>query len=175
MNQSLARFHARAPRYILNTNDNELIRVAGPKQTPWEENTEIKNVSLTGLAFTAPEDLSPQLGEVIKIQFLVPGGKQMACFAIVTRIEPEKTNFVLIGVHFYKLEMSHRIVLAQGLTRKIKADSEGSFEESRLEGFSIITRVFLVSLVLSVWVWVLLSYMHLGIEGYADLGLNWFK
>ncbi|RYZ81252.1 MAG: PilZ domain-containing protein, partial [Proteobacteria bacterium] len=73
MNQNLARFHARSPRYILNTQDDSLIRVAGPRQVPWEEGTEIKNVSLTGLAFTAPGDLCPILGEIIKIQFLIPG------------------------------------------------------------------------------------------------------
>lgn len=100
------------------------MRVAGPKQVPWEEGTEIKNVSLTGLAFTAPDDLCPLLGEVVKIQFTPPGSKQMACYAIVTRLENISESRTLVGVHFYKLEMSQRIVLAQGLARKFKETQE---------------------------------------------------
>lgn len=124
--KNLARYHARSPRYILNTEDDCLIRVAGPNQIPWEEGTIIRNVSLTGLAFTAPEDLCPVLGEVIKIQFKVPGSKTMACHALVIRHENfEKNNVglnqILVGVHFYKLEMPHRINLAQGLAEKVNA------------------------------------------------------
>jgi len=97
-----------------------LIRVAGPRQTPWEEGTEIRNVSLTGLAFTAWEDLCPLLGEVIRIQFSIPGGKQVACHAIVTRLEEDKAGMMLVAVHFYKMEMALRIILAQGLSRKFR-------------------------------------------------------
>ena len=68
MTFSLARYHARAPRYVLNTEDNYLIRLSGAEQRPWEENTIIKDISLTGLSFTASSDLSPQLGEIIKIE-----------------------------------------------------------------------------------------------------------
>lgn len=124
MNHSLARYHARSPRYILNTEDDSLIRVAGPRQIPWEEGTEIKNVSLTGLAFTAPDDLCPILGEIIKIQFQAPGGKQMASHAIVTRLDPMATSTILVGLHFYKMEMGHRVMLAQGLARKLKDISD---------------------------------------------------
>ena len=121
---SLARYHGRSPRYILSTEDDSLIRVAGPKQTPWEEGTEIRNVSLTGLAFTAPDDLCPLLGEVIKIQFTPPGSKQMACYGIVTRLDNISHQRTLVGVHFYKMEMAARIVLAQGLARRFKEKQE---------------------------------------------------
>ena len=124
MNQNLARYHARSPRYILNTEDDSLVRVAGPRQTPWEEGTEIKNVSLTGLAFIAPDDLCPVLGEIIKIQFIAPGGKQMASHAIVTRLDTIDAKKILVGLHFYKMEMGHRVALAQGLARKIKEVSD---------------------------------------------------
>jgi hypothetical protein len=118
MNQNLARYHARSPRYILNTEDDSLIRVAGPRQVPWEEGTEIKNVSLTGLAFVAPDDLCPILGEIVKIQFLVPGARQMASHAIVTRLDVIPDHKILVGLHFYKMEMGHRVALAQGLAKK---------------------------------------------------------
>lgn len=135
--KNLARYHARSPRYILNTEDDCLIRVAGPNQVPWEEGTVIRNVSLTGLAFTAPEDLCPVLGEVIKIQFKVPGSKSMACHALVIRHENlEKNNVglnqILVGVHFYKLEMPHRINLAQGLAEKVTAAMKNE-EKAKVE------------------------------------------
>jgi len=140
MNHNLARYHARAPRYILNTDDDSLIRVAGPNQIPWEEGTEIKNVSLTGLAFTAPEDLCPVLGEIIKIQFQAPGGKQMASYAIVTRLDPLESNKILVGLHFYKMEMGHRVALAQGLAKKLKEISDREKILSMQDGqkFSVI-------------------------------------
>jgi hypothetical protein len=124
MNQNFARYHARSPRYILNTEDDSLVRVAGPRQIPWEEGTEIKNVSLTGLAFIAPEDLCPILGEIVKIQFNAPGAKQMASHAIVIRLDPLANDEILVGLHFYKMEMGHRVMLAQGLAKKIKDSSD---------------------------------------------------
>lgn len=120
MTTSLARYHARAPRYILNTQDDSLIRLSGAEQLSWEENTELRDVSLTGLSFTAPQDLSPQIGEVIKIQFSVPGSLQMACYAVVIRIEKLGMLDNLIGVHFYKLDRTQRLNIVQGLNPKIK-------------------------------------------------------
>ncbi|WP_413582294.1 PilZ domain-containing protein [Bdellovibrio sp. HCB288] len=127
---SLARYHGRSPRFILQTEDESIVRVAGPKQVPWEEGTSIKNVSLTGLAFTAPDDLCPILGEVIKIQFTPPGSRQMACYAIVTRLDSIANSQTLVGVHFYKMEMTQRIVLAQGLARRFRENQErGQIDE----------------------------------------------
>lgn len=119
MSTSLARYHARAPRYILNTEDNSLVRLSGAEQLSWEEKTELRDVSLTGLSFIAPQDLSPQMGEVIKIQFSVPGSQQMACYAVVIRIEKINQFDNLIGVHFYKLDRTQRLNLVQGLTEKV--------------------------------------------------------
>ena len=118
MTQSLAKYHGRAPRYVLNTEDDHLIRFAGSERWPWEEKTEIRNISLTGLSFLAPVDLSPLIGEIIKIQFSVPTGKQMACYAIVIRIDEENQFENLMAVHFYKLDRLQRINLLQGLSAK---------------------------------------------------------
>lgn len=154
MTHSLAKYHARSPRYFLNTHDDSLVRVAGPQQLPWEEDTEIKNVSLTGLAFTAPDDLCPVLGEVIKVQFMVPGAQQMACHAIVTRLEPDKAHTVLVAVHFYKLEMSHRIVLAQGLARKIKNEENefGALSNDELKTWNFFKKIFIMGFLATFWV-----------------------
>lgn len=171
MTQGLARYHARSPRYILNTEDESLIRVAGPHKMPWEEDTEIKNVSLTGLAFTAPDDLCPVLGEVIKIQFLVPGSQQMACHAIVTRLEPERNNKILVAVHFYKLEMAHRIVLAQGLSRKVKNEENSVYGElTANEQFTwnIFKKITLMSFMLTIWLWIMFSFVNNSYEGVFD-------
>lgn len=168
---SLARYHARSPRYILDTEDENLVRVAGPHQTPWEEGTQIKNVSLTGLAFTAPEDLCPLLGEVIKIQFIPPGGKQMACHAIVTRLENITENRTLVGVHFYKLEMAHRIALAQGLARRFKEHQDRgeidgllNKEPSRLSLLSF-PQLFIMAVLGVLWCGAIFSLFRLQYEG----------
>ncbi len=114
----LAKYHGRAPRYVLNTEDNNLIRYSGSERWSWEEKTEIRNVSLTGLSFVAPADLSPLIGEIIKIQFVIPGSKQMACYAIVIRIDADSEFENSIAVHFYKLDRLQRINLLQGLSEK---------------------------------------------------------
>ncbi len=112
-----------------------LIRVAGPAQTPWEEGTEIKNISLSGLAFTAPVELCPIVGEFIKIQFHVPSSVEMACFGLVTRLEPLSSSEMLVGIQFYKLEMAHRIVLLQGLAQKLKEQLQGQEERNLNRSF----------------------------------------
>ncbi len=169
---SLARYHGRSPRYILNTEDDSLVRVAGPKQIPWEEGTEIKNVSLTGLAFTAPEDLCPLLGEVIKIQFTPPGSRQMACYGIVTRLENASGAQMLVGVHFYKLEMAQRIVLAQGLARKFKENQERGHIDDLLNrtasSFSLshLPQLTMMALLGTMWcmtIWSLFRFEYVGL------------
>lgn len=130
MTTSLARYHARAPRYVLNTDDESLIRLSGAEQLSWEENTELRDVSLTGLSFTAPQDLSPQIGEVIKIQFSVPSAQQMACYAVVIRIEKINMLDNLIGVHFYKLDRTQRLNIVHGLADKIRSQKNNNPELS---------------------------------------------
>ncbi len=174
---SLARYHGRSPRYILNTEDESLVRVAGPKQTPWEEGTEIRNVSLTGLAFTAPDDLCPLLGEVVKIQFIPPGSRQMACYAIVTRLEEMKGARTLVGVHFYKLEMAQRIVLAQGLARRFKENQERGEIDGLLNkpastlNFSNLPQLVMMVLLGLIWctgLWLILRFSFEGIFKYLQ-------
>ncbi len=168
MNQGLAKFHARSPRYILNTEDDCLIRIAGPHNMTWEEDTEIRNVSLTGMSFTAPDDLCPFLGEVIKVQFVVPGSQQMACHAIVTRLDPEKNNKIQVAVHFYKLEMAHRIVLAQGLNRKIISESDSIFGDLTLKEqytWNLFKKIMVMSLMLTLWLWLMFSFVNNSYEG----------
>ena len=136
---TLARYHSRSPRYILQPQVNTLVRVAGPRQLPWEEGTEIRNISLSGLAFTAPSDLCPIVGEMIKIQFEVPHRAQMACFGLVTRLEPIGSKQMLVGVQFQKLEMPHHLVLLQGLAQKLKEQQQ---QKQKLEIKKASVRLF---------------------------------
>ena len=152
MTTSLARYHARAPRYILNTEDESLIRLSGAEQLSWEENTELRDVSLTGLSFTALQDLSPQLGEVIKIQFSVPSAEQMACYAIVIRIEKISSIENMIGVHFYKLNRTQRLNIVQGLSDKIR-NQQIKMEKTNKIGWPVLS---LVGLILTVICWLTL-------------------
>ncbi len=150
MTGSLARYHARQPRYILNATDNNLIRYSGAERYSWEEKTELKNISLTGLTFSAPIDIKPQLGEVIKIQFEVPGAEPMACHAIVTRIEHINSYDCEIAIHFYKLERIQRINLVQGLTIK---NSQNKILEPKAEP-SKMRRLFNVAaLMTAAFIW----------------------
>lgn len=154
---NLARYHGRSPRYILDAEDDSLIRIAGPQQIPWEEGTQIQNISLTGLSFTAPDDLSPILGEVIKIQFRLPTGKQIASHSIVTRLEHRKRNhLVLVGVHFYKMDTLTRVNLAKSLIYKLK-NSDSSFINA--DSRHSLKKFFAMSL--SLWMWVAMMLIML--------------
>jgi hypothetical protein len=156
MTGSLARYHARQPRYTLNTTDNNLVRYSGAERLSWEEKTELKNISLTGLTFSAPIDIKPQLGEVIKIQFAVPSSEPMACHAIVTRIEPVNSFECEISVHFYKLERLQRINLVQGLTIKNHVEKH----DEDLRDLKKIKRIYNMSaLFLAAVLWVVILKM----------------
>ncbi len=157
MNQSLAKYHSRSPRYILQPQDNTLIRVAGPRQIPWEEGTEIQNISLSGLAFTAPNELCPVVGEFIKIEFTVPGKPQMACHGLVIRLEPHGKSEMLVGIQFQQLEMPHRIVLLQGLAQKLKDQQDKKLiEQNKRFSFKHLKQnwrqAFIAVTLLSVWI-----------------------
>ncbi len=158
MTSSLARYHARAPRYILNTEDNSLVRLSGAEQFSWEEKTELRDVSLTGLSFLAPQDLSPQIGEVIKIQFGVPAAEQMACFAIVIRIEKISKLDNLIGVHFFKLDRIQRLNLVQGLSQKVQHTEPSAGYDLRQK--KINTFVSALGLVITLLCWLTLMKIY---------------
>ena len=168
MTQALSKYLLRAPRYTLNPEDNNLIRVVGPSQEPWEEYTDIRNVSLTGLSFTTDPSFCPRLGEIIRIQFTVPGSEQMACHAIVTRLEQENIEKILVGVHFYKLEMAHRINLARGLVEKFgfdKSEDDQAIDLSLHKKKRKITQVFAF---LCLWM-VLTTLLFSVFFGFQDL------
>ena len=44
----------------------------------------------------------------------------MACYGLVTRLEQRGLSTIKVGVEFRKLEMPHRIMLAQALAKKLR-------------------------------------------------------
>lgn len=157
---SLAKYVARSPRYILQPDDNTLIRVAGPQQTPWEEGTEIRNISLTGLAFTAPLDLVPIIGEVIKIQFAPPQKNEMACYGLVTRMDNIHSSTVLVAVKFLKLDFPQRLYLAHALTVRLRDQQERERQmELDFKWRERLPQLFIAWTLLGVWMILLWAWM----------------
>lgn len=156
MTTSLARYHGRSPRYVLNTEENSLVRLSGAMQLPWEEKTELRDISLTGLSFLAQQDLSPQIGEVIKIQFSVPGSQQMACYAVVIRIEKINQFDNMIGVHFYKLDRTQRLNLVHGLAEKVQKNKP--VENSKQNKLNMVISV--AGLIITLLCWLTLMKVY---------------
>ncbi len=155
MTTSLARYHGRSPRYVLNTEDNSLVRLSGATQLSWEEKTELRDISLTGLSFLAQQDLSPQIGEVIKIQFSVPGSQQMACYAVVIRIEKINQFDNMIGVHFYKLDRTQRLNLVHGLAEKVQKSKPENSKQSKMNMF-----ISVAGLIITLLCWLTLMKVY---------------
>lgn len=114
---TLPKYIQRPPRYVLQTEEKTLVRFAGPQRDPWEEGTEIFDISLTGLAFLAPSELSPTLNEIIKVEFQEPGGKQLACLARVVRLEQRRDD-VLVACEFDDRFTAQKFILSRSLKSK---------------------------------------------------------
>ena len=91
MSAASSRFYPRAPRYTLRANDDNQMRFALMQTRGSAFDTVLHDVSTTGLKFTVFNTEVPRRGldegDVIKIEFKIPSGKQIACFATVTRVE----------------------------------------------------------------------------------------
>jgi hypothetical protein len=100
--------------------------------------TRLRDLSESGLAFVLERleghypDL-PDEGDMIKIEFTVPGRKQIACFATVTRVEsrhewsPEFGDkpYLLIAAQFRNLPDVHRRSLHLSLKGRATQDDDG--------------------------------------------------
>jgi hypothetical protein len=152
MTQVHSLYHQRSPRYILLPQENCLIHIAGPKQVPWEEGTEIKNISSTGLCFTAPEILAPKHGEYIKIQLDIPGSQVMACHGKVSRVEKIDSDTLLVGIEFEALSEFQRRNLFRGLKGKKFQDDVSTMEMGEVKKVPRwMYGLFLISVTLSLY------------------------
>ncbi len=130
MANPLRRFVARAPRYILRPNDNQMLRFAPNHVHNRSFSTRFVNVSETGLAFIIDRTSAPRIGEFLKVEFPVPGGEQIAWFAKVVRLEevdqhpwwnrnnPDEDPGVLVGLQFHQLPRGHREAIRLHLQEK---------------------------------------------------------
>ncbi len=143
--RTLPKYLPRSARYILKTDgsfrDQTLVRLAGPHQDPWEETTQILNISLTGLSFLAPQDLSPIVGEMIRVEFEIPGGPTTACWAQVIQIRD-----MLVGVRFIKITSAQKKQLQQALQTKQQGDWK-----TRWGILRFLPLAFLLLWALSIW------------------------
>ncbi|MCB0391350.1 MAG: PilZ domain-containing protein [Bdellovibrionales bacterium] len=126
------KFVEREPRYILRASDNKFLRFAIEGDKHHIYTTTLVNISITGLAFICTKDQSPKVGELIKMEFPIPGGEQAAWWGKVVRIEKyrlnnkwqkEDENFAVpeerkIAVKFENLPEGHITHIKEGLKNK---------------------------------------------------------
>ena len=125
----LRQFMPRAPRYVLRPEDAQLLFFAHPGQTAGNKYpTKIINVSETGIAFLVYKSTAPRIGDLIKIEFPIPGAEQIAWWARVVRMEEyssspwwrdsdetSSSTEIMVGVTFEHLPAGHRKEIKEGL------------------------------------------------------------
>lgn len=114
-----------APRYTLRAHDAKGMRFSRKRKGAEIFDTEIVNISETGLAFRSLAEHAPNIGETIKVEFHVPGDRyQLAWFATVIWLETpfnmayRRKEKVKAGIQFHDLPRRHRDILSQGLRSK---------------------------------------------------------
>ena len=120
--------YPRAPRYVIEFGDQQIVRFAKSPQGSKAMHTRIINLSESGMAFLTPFNSAPNNGEKIKIEFTAPNSEPIACFAKVTRIQIHKTyshdqkpqSFKMVAVEFENLHAAQRKMLADGLVAQFR-------------------------------------------------------
>ncbi len=157
--QNLAHYAARSPRYLLQPLDNKIIRFTGPDRTPWDETTEIRNISLSGLAFTVPPGIEPRMKEILALEFEVPGQEDyMACHAQVVRLERVSDQRTLVSVRFFELTANQKFFLLSGLLNKLKAKEQSQLKSYFLTAWrALMTFAALMAIATSLYVYYMIS------------------
>ena len=75
---SAARYYQRSPRYVFRPGDRSLMRFAGMESKGDATHARIRDLSSTGLSFIVEGSDSPFENELLKIEFEIPGDKQVA-------------------------------------------------------------------------------------------------
>lgn len=156
MSSAATRYQTRSPRYTLRAHDRTLLRYAGMDTRGVSMPAEMQNLSETGIAFTLPVTAeAPQEGDVLKIEFTVPGREQIACFSTVVRVESiahwepdfgEKLT-LQVGVKFRNLPSLYQKALQQslnGLTSGDQAIDWNSHRQNHLYVFGALSVCMLV-------------------------------
>lgn len=132
---SLRRFIPRANRYVLRPKDQHLLRFSSQSEasTSGVHETTLINLSRTGLAFLVEREFAPPLGDLIKIEFNVPGNEhKVAWWARVVRTEeytqniwwmkndPQFRDLITIGIHFQELPEGHQDQIQGGIDKRLE-------------------------------------------------------
>jgi hypothetical protein len=133
----------RSTRYVFQTGDQTLMRFADMDTRGVKHSAAIRNLSETGLAFTFSSETEyaamPDEGEVLKIEFAIPGRKMIACFATVVRIEmknewdPEwgDRGYFIVGLQFRNLPTLHLRAIQLGLRGRVDREPEFDWSADR--------------------------------------------
>ncbi|MEM7645640.1 MAG: PilZ domain-containing protein [Pseudomonadota bacterium] len=125
-NRKIEDLYPRAPRYMIEVGDNEVVRfVAGPRGSK-AMHTRIVDISESGMAFLVPFSSSPNEGDEIKMEFNAPNTASIACFAKVQRVQIHKAfskrgevqTFKMVAVEYKNLPPEQRKQLADGLNKQ---------------------------------------------------------
>jgi len=151
----------RAPRYILNAGDEKIVRVASRDRKKNQiYQMEIIDVSETGMSFIVNWNYLPQIDEVLKVEFPVPGDqRKVAWFARVVRLEShnerpqEMRHFsgIKVGVEFIDMPKGHLRTLKSGLNRKtherLQAHKAVQSRRRRREIFRVLAQILFLTAV----------------------------
>jgi hypothetical protein len=100
---SAARYMPRAPRYVFRPEDERLMRFAEMDTRGSTSRARVHDLSTTGLSFICDGDAVPFEGDMLKVEFGLPGSKQIAWFATVMRIESRREWDPELGDRIYTL------------------------------------------------------------------------
>lgn len=120
-------YFSRSPRYVFGSEDESALRYAGMNTRGIIRRAAIRDLSESGLAFAIGETQAPEEGELLKIEFPIPGRKTIACFATVVRVDkrsewdPEwgDRGHTLIGLQFRNLPTLHFRAIQRGLEGRV--------------------------------------------------------
>lgn len=163
----------RAVRYTLRPQDDNIMRYAFNRNSKQTFATEFINVSETGMAFAVEPGAAPRIGEVIKVEFPIPGESRMAWFARVVRVEMNEIESrwydettdeassilppgVIVAVRFMNLPEAHQIAIRNGLKAKIRQlkaqkklkQLQGSLTLPASENSKLVLYLFLICLLI---------------------------
>ena len=139
MSASARQYHTRIPRYVLKTEDESLMRFAGMETKGSATHARVRDLSENGVAFTLGAEVTIDEGDVLKIEFTIPGRSQIACFATVIRIDKIQEwdpdlgprESLLIACKFRSLPTLHARALAGGLKNRVQPESESLWESEK--------------------------------------------
>lgn len=121
--RKIEELYPRAPRYMIELGDNEIVRFAHMPKGSKPMHTRIINISESGMAFLVPYLTAPQEGDKIKVEFTGPNAESIACFAHVRRVQVHRTyhksrtpqTFKMVAVEFEGMHAKQREMLSKGI------------------------------------------------------------